>query len=367
MTTTDPTDSPLDPEEISDHAWKEFSAHSNVVGVGYGHKKRNGEYLSERAVIVFVESKLPEDHLSQEDIIPDEVTVDTVAYETDVQQSGQIVFLNGGGSERSSRDTVVAEPPQGIRRTERHRPAYPGVSCGHPLVTGGTLGTPPLRTVDDEIIFMTSASAGAAFGQAHVGDYVLQPSRMDEGISPDDGIGTLIEFSTLSFDEENSTHTALVKIRPEAVENYVIGISPLHGWRQAELGTTHLKSGRTTGVTPGRCIARGATFEIQGHQGSANFRSVDVFEGMALGGDSGGLIGIEIEDRFYGTSILFAGSNAISLGISMEAVQDFHGQLDILDQGESEDQRNSTLGELMSDVRSTFRSVLSRTSYIHGR
>jgi hypothetical protein len=58
------------------------------------------------------------------------------------------------------------------------------------------------------------------------------------------------------------------------------------------------------------------------------FVDLDVFGAMSAGGDSGSVIGILRPDGFYGTDLLFAGSQNLTLGVPMETVQDEHGTLE---------------------------------------
>jgi hypothetical protein len=61
-------------------------AKANVVGVGIGLRQQGGERGGDVALIVMVKSKVPEDELAPEDIVPEEI--DGVPVE--VQEVGDI-------------------------------------------------------------------------------------------------------------------------------------------------------------------------------------------------------------------------------------------------------------------------------------
>lgn len=228
------------------------------------------------------------------------------------------------------REAERMEIPASLSRREKWRPASAGVSVGHPDITAGTLGTPPLVTESGALVFLTNSHVAANSGQATVGDSILQPGAFDGGQLPEDSIGTLLEFSSFSTTTPNTTDSALVEVVPDHVSEDVFEIrGDLRGWEETVPGRTYVKSGRTTSVTRGRCIARAANISL----GNSQFVGVDVFEPMAAGGDSGSLIVRESGDELYGVSLLFAGSFSPSgiplqtFGIPMEAVQAEHGQL----------------------------------------
>ena len=88
----------------------------NVVGVGRGDKFVKGESTGRPAVTVLVKQKLPKDALQACDLVPMSIAD---AY-TDVIEVGEVVALG-----------VPSLAGPNITRTERHRPAMPGVSAGH--------------------------------------------------------------------------------------------------------------------------------------------------------------------------------------------------------------------------------------------
>jgi hypothetical protein len=179
------------------------------------------------------------------------------------------------------------------------------------------------------MVFLTNSHVAANSGAASVGDEIMQPGRLDGGRLPDDRIGTLLEFSSFSTSEPNTTDSALVEIEPDHLQEDVFELrGDLRGWEEAVVGRTYTKSGRTTGVARGRCTARGANVTL----GRSRFVGVDVFDPIGNRGDSGSLIVRESGDELYGVSLLFAGSFIGGIpvrifGIPMDAVMAEHGYL----------------------------------------
>ena len=92
----------------------------------------------------------------------------------------------------------------------------------------------------------------------------------------------------------------------------VLGAVPL----TAAVGLAVAKSGRTTGVTRGTCIAVGASVQVGYGDFVATFEDQDIYSGdseeFSAPGDSGSLI-VRATDNAP-TSLLFAGSSEITIG-----------------------------------------------------
>lgn len=336
-------------KDIPDELREELESKENVVGVAKGPKRTDEGATGEEAIIVFVKQKVPEEELSEDDLVPS--TVRLQAEDEEEEEEVQTDVIESGEIYAQAQVPPEAAPPQGSQeamgegemveaaktRRDRWRPAAPaGVSVGHVDITAGTLGSPPLLTQDDEKVFLTNAHVAAPPGVER-GDTVIQPGKADNGQNPEDQIGTVLEWGQLSSDDINHTDSALVRIDDDLVESDVLGLPDLQGWANARYDELHYKSGRTTGVTNGELIARDFTGEVNyGPEwgGTLTFEGLDVFTAMSAGGDSGSLIGRQKETGFYASDLLFAGSNQITLGIPMNTVQDEHGTLEILTESE---------------------------------
>lgn len=336
---------------IPDQTRDELLNTPNVVGVGRGEKITNNQVISDSAVVVFVREKVDEQTLieqyDEDAVVPTTVTIDGKEIQTDVQEVGDVrALLAQGGMEPPGEREYDRRPepreavePESIpdefdlaARRKKWRPAPAGVSVGHPNVTAGTLGTPPLRTINGKTVFLTNTHVAAPVDRSSVGDSIYQPGPADGGTGTDQ-IGTLLEKTDIapkSSGEINRTDSALVEIEPDHLQLDIFEVwADLKGWTEPQVGQYYEKSGRTTGVTSGRLRARDATLQIGGFfpDEPAVFEGLDVFDPISAGGDSGSLIGTDRGDGFYGASLLFAGSSQITLGIPMSAVQSHHGQL----------------------------------------
>lgn len=375
--------------EIPDELRVELESKANVVGVGRGPKRTAEGRTDEEAIIVLVREKVPEEDLDESDLVPSTVTIQAEGEDeevkTDVIETGDLYAFAqapregqaereqmgrgraapvrgrterggsgqqagwsgqqqagrgqaGGGQAVQERRAAVERPeaaPGAIEapamdRKGRWRPAAGGVSIGHQDVTAGTLGSSPLLTQDDEVAFLTNAHVAAPPGVQR-GDPIIQPGRADGGSVPDDRIGSVLEWSTLSADRTNESDSALVAIDDATVENDLLGLDDLRGWSNARFDEPYYKSGRTTGVTSGELLARDVTANVN-YRGDfpepLTFAGLDVFSAMSTGGDSGSLIGRRKADGFYASDLLFAGSDQVTLGIPMNTVQQIHGTLE---------------------------------------
>lgn len=354
-------------KEIPEETENELLEKENVIGVGRGRKRVDGQLTDEEVIVTFVEKKVAEDELDEDQLVPQSLEIDDQDVDTDVQeasggfyaqeqqprqlppetaQSG--VGTGGSGEGQQTASQPGAEPqavsgPFGQDRKDRWRPLAPaGVSIGHPQISAGTLGSPPLITQGGERVFLTNAHVAAPAGKAERGDSCLQPGKYDGGTDSEDKIGELLEWSELSEDANNTSDSALVQITGN-VENDILGVGQLRGWTEANYEEDHTKSGRTTGTTSADLIARDVTALV--NYGSPfskplRFTGLDAFEAFSAGGDSGSLIGIQRQNgSFHGTDLLFAGSSRQTLGIPMDAVQKEHGKLRVQKKQQMNDQQ----------------------------
>ena len=296
-------------------------ARKNVVACGVGYKERNGVLLEEPVVVVGVTHKVPKAQLAPRDLVPQ--TLDSVP--TDVQEVGRFRAWQ-------------------LSPTDRHRPAVPGISCGHVDVTAGTLGCLVHR--GNELFILSNNHVLADTGQASQGDPILQPSRYDGG-TLDDQIATLAEWVPLQTGVGQSdcnlanmavtalnlvanasgSSTRLHAVRAQQVENQVdaalarplapvlvapeiLGIGMPRGVRQGTLGTRVQKSGRTTGVTTGRITQVDVTVNVDYLGENVTFTGQFMATGMSSGGDSGSIV---LDMDRYVVGLLFAGSNVATL------------------------------------------------------
>lgn len=150
----------------------------NVVGVGAGWKWVRGRVTRWPALVVLVRRKLPAGHLAPADRVPRALD----GWVTDVIEAGAFTAF---------------------QRTDRVRPARPGVSISHVFGPTGTLGAVVFDKLDRPAILsnnhiLANATNGRD-GRAAVGDPILQPGGADGGTAPGDTIARLSAFVPLIF------------------------------------------------------------------------------------------------------------------------------------------------------------------------
>jgi hypothetical protein len=347
------------PEEVRDR----IESHPNVVGTMIGPKRVNDRATDEECLIALVSEKVPRTQLDDEAVVPEEVEIDGERIRTDVQEVGDV-------RPQTAKSPVVRQTQ---RREDRWRPTPAGVSAGHPDVSAGTLGSPPLLTADGETVALTNAHVAAPVGDAAEGDPFLQPGPADGG-NASDRIGELLEWSDIAPDAPNETDSALVAVEESKLRDDLLDIGRLAGFERPDRDATFTKSGRTTGVTTGELRGRDARIRVGGYYDEpVVFEGVDAFGPMSAAGDSGSVIGIERAGGFYGTNLLFAGSDRVTFGVPLSTVQAEHGDLSPAapnggggdggggdggrnngDDSGGTDEPNSLLGRLIDFFRSLF-------------
>ncbi|ACV61077.1 conserved hypothetical protein [Desulfofarcimen acetoxidans DSM 771] len=134
---------------------KKILRRKNVVGVGVGTKLTRGEDTGKTAIVVFVKKKLPQAEIYGTEVLPKKIN----DLEVDVVEIGTVRLLG---------------------RTDRGRPAQPGVSIAHYKSTAGTLGAivRDLETGEKFILSNNHVLANATNGRdgrSQLGDPILQP------------------------------------------------------------------------------------------------------------------------------------------------------------------------------------------------
>ncbi len=309
----------------------------NVVACGLGFKQVGGEWTDELSLVVSVERKLPKEQLTSDDLIPAQVD----GLPTDVQQTGRFRALE-------------------INPRGRYRPAQPGLSIGHYLVTAGTFGYLVRR--GEELFILSNNHVLADTNAAQIGDPILQPARLDGGTVERDRIAALSEFVPLDFGETEADHPLLELIaallnalaslfgssvrlqatRLSAGENRMDAalarvddpslvvpgwpeIGEQRGLAEPQLGMEVQKFGRTTGYTTGivRQVDVAVNVEYQGR--TAHFVDQVMTDSMSAGGDSGSAI---LDGEGHAVGLLFAGSDAATLFTPLDRIlEHFHVDL----------------------------------------
>ncbi len=299
----------------------------NVIGVGYGHKHTRGRNTGKDSLIVLVEKKVPLEELNSNQVVPrslDQCLLDVV-------EVGEVVALN---------------------RTDRQRPARPGVSIGHFRVTAGTFGAVVYDIKTGEPLILSNNhvlanSTSGNDGRAKIGDAVLQPGKYDGG-TEEDVIAKLHRFIPIELEvsapdckvasvAQNIANRLIRKVRrnyeikierfstaanlidaavarplsKSYISENIIDVGIPKGVSQVVVGQTVKKSGRTSGTNTAQVRVVHATIKISmGEIGSATFTDQVLTTRMAQPGDSGAVV-LDAHDHVCG--LLFAGSDTISV------------------------------------------------------
>lgn len=310
--------------------WRErVLALPNVVGCGWGEKRTRGRKTGQQGMIVFVRRKVPADALGPRERVP--AVLGEVP--TDVVEVGDLRLLAA----------PLIEP-----RTARMRPAPPGVSIGHVGISAGTFGAVVRDAKTGELLILSNNHVLAnqtdgTDGRAAVGDAILQPGPYDGGNGARDVIGHLVRYvpvrpaarppaCPIAQRAQEAVNAVLRVVLPgyrvqlvrigetdnlvdgavarpvsdAAVTPDILGVGPVRGVAEAEVGMKVKKSGRTSGLTAGEVTAVGATLAVAlGGGMTAHFSDQVVTTPLAQPGDSGSLV---LDEANRAVGLLFAGS-----------------------------------------------------------
>lgn len=292
--------------ELRDNREDELLDKANVVGVGVGHKTKDGEDAGTEALVVMVSSKMPESMLTKSDMIPKTMN----QRPTDVIEVGE---LFAGGARSAPIEEVQPTDLEPFALRERVRPVRPGYSVGHLGVTAGTIGAGcydlrPFPGKPPRYYILSNNHVLANSNQARLGDPIVQPGTVDGGTAPRDVIGSLSRFVPIFFDDRcNQVDAAIAQVPFHQLDRdiYWLGI-PRSVGVPAQVGALLRKTGRTTDFTTGRVTAINSTVNVNFGGGNvARFCDQIVTTDMSAGGDSGSLV-LDLENNPVG--LLFAGS-----------------------------------------------------------
>lgn len=298
----------------------------NVVGIGLGKKTVGGEISDKDVITVLVEKKVHISELDPYDVVPQELN----GIETDVMEVGKIVAQ--------------------LDRAGRYRPAPPGVSIGHYLITAGTFGAVVRDNKTGQKLILSNNHVLANSNDAEIGDKIIQPGSYDGGNTINDVIGTLYRFVPIDFGEGGIPTCPIAKgvagglnllasligsghrlevIKPQQNENFVdaalalpnfdgdiideiVDVGLVRGvYSDPFLGQAVKKSGRTTELTFGSILVTNAVVQVSYGAGKVAVFSDQLIAGpMSQGGDSGSLVLTE-ENEALG--LLFAGSDQTTI------------------------------------------------------
>lgn len=299
----------------------ELFQYPNVVGYGVGFKYVEEKRTDQLCMTVFVTKKLPELALRFNEIIPPR----RGSYPTDVIEIGIVRALQS--------------------RTDKWRPAPPGVSIGHYLITAGTFGCVVRK--DNQRFILSNNHVLANQNDALIGDPIYQPGTYDGGY---EAIAHLEDFIPIEYDEggggsgcslargvadvgnwmakfvgssyrlkayqeiqaaENLVDAAIARpISDDLIVDEILEIGVPTGSAEVDLGESVKKSGRTTGFSSGEILTINATLQVQYGKGIVTFKDQLVSTNMSQPGDSGSVL---LNEDNKAVGLLFAGSDQVTI------------------------------------------------------
>lgn len=306
----------------------------NVTGVGIGFKETRRKMTGELSLVVLVTKKIELSELTFKDMVPAEIQ----GVITDVKEVGKIVIHK--------------------LRTDRWRPAQPGVSIGHEYITAGTFGAVVRDNTSNKRLILSNNHVLANSNKAQQGDAILQPGPADGGKAPQDRIADLERFIPIIFEESDDktcsiangvagianfiagmlgSKSRLTAIRMESIPNEVdaavatpwgdsindeiLEIGVVGGVVEPQLEMRVKKSGRTTAVTEGIITTLNAMVQVgYGDGKTALFENQIITTDMSQPGDSGSLLLEATTNKAVG--LLFAGSDEVTVHSPIQRIME---------------------------------------------
>lgn len=280
----------------------------NVTCVYVGRKKVGGKETDVLAVVVGVKKKRPLSEIPQERLIPKSVSSPFLGpFLTDVVETGEIRILS-----------LLPAKASDVTRTEKLRPAPPGVSVGHYKITAGTFGFVAIEkgtgrevAVSNEHVF----TAVTVDNSTRKGDLILQQGKYDGGVSPDNDWARLERWGVISPSKDNYYDCAYaVPINKEDIVKPFFELQKYPTkWKEFDdVGETVIKDGRSCGVATAKVVGIEAQVVVNYGRFVATFYRQILTEAFLIPGDSGSAV---LDSTDYSTivGLGFAGSETISV------------------------------------------------------
>ncbi|AEB77602.1 hypothetical protein [Clostridium botulinum] len=284
--------------------YKYFLNKANVVGIGLGYKIKNGFNTYQKCIKVFVITKLPNDKLTPNEMIP----VNYKGIPTDVVESGIIVSSS---------------------LKKKIRP----VIGGYGISADGTniMGTAGCLVTNGVSKFLLSTNhVLACINTFPIGHPIIQPAYNDGGKTPKDTIATLYKYVPLRPIEGTSqpinfSDAALGLLsKPNILSNKIAFIGKPTCVKNPHLNESVQKVGRTTELTKGIITNTNATMITTFRDGKRYlFHDVIITSLISNLGDSGALV---LNNNKCALGIIYAIGNNISLFCRLNTILD---QLDV--------------------------------------
>jgi len=281
-----------------------------VTGIDVGFKEVGGQTTDQLAIRVHVAEKKARVPAAQK--VPAEIE----GVVTDVlERAYELQVVSEAIDVSAQADTTHYATLQG------------GISMGPSRVIGGsifagTLGAIVIDNSSNQHAALTNFHVACVDSTWHVGDRMVQPSRIDTGVVPGDEFGAILR-ATLS----GAVDGGLISIDAGKANTCDIAeIGQVRGTKAATLGMPVRKRGRTTGLTYGSVDGLSATVNVDYGDGigvRTLTNQVSIKADTARNplfsdhGDSGSVI---VDDNGYVVALLFAGAGTGTVGNPIAAV-----------------------------------------------
>lgn len=288
------------------------SAADNVHAVGIGHKMVSGKATREWAIRFYVVHKLAKSVLDGNALIPE--TVDGLP--TDVIETPPAALT--WPRKRSARLQFAATSCSTDRQKEQ-RPIQGGISCGHFLVSAGTLACfcRSTRDGDTRVFLLSNNHVLANLNQGSPGDDIYQAGRADGG-TPAGRIASLERFVPVQAGgSSNRVDAAIAALLPDIAHlPQICSVGRIAGTTGAASDMQVAKHGRTTGYTEGVITdtAYDAAIGSFKFEDQVRIERLPSQASFAEPGDSGSLV-LERDTR-KAVGLYFAGPPSGSYGVA---------------------------------------------------
>ena len=203
--------------------------------------------------------------------------------------------------------------------------------CQSPLKLGGAQIQPEGASWVGSLGCMVQIGNGvAAITNAHVSGMRGEGKRMGQPVAQGKYFATVQKVFPISFARNASNTIDLAVLDGKSADGahritpHQTDIAGRLGkeFKDAKSGMRVIKSGRTTGVTRGKCVGIKGVSHVGYDSGTARFTDLDIFRGdsgdLSAAGDSGSAILEEGTNNFV--SLLFAGGGGSTLGCAARNV-----------------------------------------------
>ncbi len=228
---------------------KSWLRRPGVTGLDVGFRMRGQVMTNELAIRVHVARKVPTESLAS----PSEAFAES-GRTTKLGDFVVDVIEADYGLSSGAADVVS---PEDLERTGRADPLVGGVSMSNGLAGAGTLGAVVWDTTDGEPCVLSNWHVLCRRKACKVGEKVYQPGPRDGGRSRDT-VATLKRWQL-----DRHADAALAQLTgARAFTRDILGLDPVPGMTEPELGMLLIKSGRSSKLTKARIDGLGFSFTM---------------------------------------------------------------------------------------------------------